>query len=374
MITKKDITKTIGKLKIFDEKMDNIIGSIIYGFQRCKKLRISNISAALPGNYESNSKSISRALDRLGIEQLRESLLSFVVQGTKHALLDLTEMARNDAVQTDYVGYLKDGKTRGYNILSISIPFKGRSKVVFATIISSAIIASSATGKWKLIQEALAPLIPILQSMIIIIDREFCNEEMLNFFQAHNIRYAIRLKVGAGRSEIIITNKTGRRISISIQRGTKKNWEGIYYKGKVRVNIAAEWQSHMPEPMYVITNCPARGGLKCYKIRMKIEESFKDVKDKLGFIKIMNKKVVNALKLILIGLLAYNIFMLIGEYLRDIVLSPRERRRFSGLHVLFNLIYRYTRAKLRRAVRWLDLYLSEDNIDGVVRLRAFRSC
>lgn len=370
MITKKDITKMIDKLKIFDSKMNDMVGAIIYGFQRCKKLRISSIAAALPGNYESNSKSISRTLERLEVDQLVESLLSFIAQGTKYLLLDLTEMTRKDAEHTDYIGYLKDGKTRGYNILSMSIPFKGRSKVIFATIISSAIIANSTTGKWKLIQEALLQLIPILQSMIIIIDREFCNEEMLNFFQAHNIRYAIRLKVGAGRGEITIANKKGKRISISLQRGTKKNWEGVYYKGKVRVNIAAEWPCHMPEPLYVITNCLPREGLKCYKIRMKIEESFKDVKDKLGFIKVMNKKMANALKLILIGLLAYNIFMLIGECLRDIVLPPRERRKFSGLHLLFSMIYRYTRTKLKKAIR----RLSEDNVDDLVRLRAFRSC
>ncbi len=43
MISKKDITKIIEKLKVFDGKMNDIIGSIIYGFQQCKKLRISSI-------------------------------------------------------------------------------------------------------------------------------------------------------------------------------------------------------------------------------------------------------------------------------------------------------------------------------------------
>ena len=177
-----------------------------------------------------------------------------------------------------------------------------------------------------------------------------------------------------GRGEITITNKRGKRINISIERGTKKFWKGVYYKGKVRVNIAVEWPCQMSEPLYVITNCLPHEGLKCYKIRMKIEESFKDVKDKLGFIKVMNKKMTNTLKLILIGLLAYNIFMLIGECLRDIVLPPRERHKFSGLHLLFNMIYRYTRTKLKKAIRWVEIYLSEDNIDGLVRLRTFRMC
>jgi hypothetical protein len=90
---------------------------------------------------------------------------------------------------------------------------------------------------------------------------------------------------------------------------------------------------------------------------MKIEESFKDIKDKLGFTKLMNKKLENLVKLILIGLFAYNILMLIGERLREAVLNRTERRRFSGLHLLFNMLCCYTRSKLKTAIRHVQKYL-----------------
>jgi DNA transposition AAA+ family ATPase len=116
MISKKDITKVIEKLKVFDDKFRDAIGTMLYGFHRCKKLRISSIAAVLPGNYESNAKSISRTLDKLEVDELQEGLLSFVKGNTKYLLMDLTEMVRKDAEHMDYVGYLKDGKTRGYNV------------------------------------------------------------------------------------------------------------------------------------------------------------------------------------------------------------------------------------------------------------------
>jgi len=357
MITKKDITKLMDTLNIFDPKIRNAVSSIIYGFQKCKSLRISRIAATMPGNYESNDKNITRALNRLDISMLLSGLTVFVSPNDEVRLLDLTEMPRKNARKTTYVGYLKDGKTHGYNMLTISVPYKGRSRVIFTDVISSAIIEDSESGKWKLIQSSLGPVIHLLQSKLIVIDREFCNEEMINFFRRHGIHYAIRLKLHAGRGEITITNKKGKRINLSLKRGSKKNWNSVYYKGKIKLNIAAEWQSGMSEPMYIVTDCEPAKGLKYYKIRMKIEESFKDLKDKLGFTKLMNKKLDNLLKLILIGILAYNILMLIGEKLREVALNKNERHRFSGLHLLFNMVYRYTRSKLKTAIRHVKKYL-----------------
>ena len=366
MITKKDIIKIMETLNIFDPKARSAVSSIIYGFQKCKSLRVSRIAATMPGNYESNDKNITRAINRLDIRLLLSGLSSFALQGEDLLLLDLTEMMRKNAKRTGYVGYLKDGITHGYNILTISVPYKGRSKVIFADVISSAIIEASESGKWKLIQNSLEPILHLLRSKTIAIDRKFCNEEMINFFRRHGIHYSIRLKFHAGRWTITITNRKGKRINLSVKHGSKKNWYSVYYKGKIKVNIAAEWQSGMAEPMYIITDCEPVKGLKYYKIRMKIEESFKDIKDKLGFTKLMNKKLENLVKLILIGLLAYNILMLIGERLRETVLNRTERRRFSGLHLLFNMLCCYTRSKLKTAIRHVQKYLRHS--DSSVRM------
>ena len=70
--------------------------------------------------------------------------------------------------------------------------------------------------------------------------------------------------------------------------GKKVFLKGVYYK--VKVNIAGEWKKGFSEPLWVITNIEPQRALKIYKARMKIEESFKDMKDILGMGKVMNKK------------------------------------------------------------------------------------
>jgi hypothetical protein len=44
------------------------------------------------------------------------------------------------------------------------------------------------------------------------------------------------------------------------------------------------------EPLWIITNLEPLEGLRIYKARMKIDESFKDLKSLLNLEKIMNKK------------------------------------------------------------------------------------
>jgi len=51
--------------------------------------------------------------------------------------------------------------------------------------------------------------------------------------------------------------------------------------------------------------------------RMKIEESFKDLKSLLGLERIMSKDRQNMEKLIMLVLIAYNIGILVGEKIRD---------------------------------------------------------
>lgn len=371
---KNHIKKIIETLNIFNKNVCDSLSKIAFGLKKARQLRISSIANALQGNPESNQKSITRTLDKLSRDQLLDSLLAFADSKDKLALLDFTDMPRENAKKTEYVGYLKDGETRGYGVLALGMPFKGRTKVIFADVMSSATIAQDCISKWKFIQDSLHQVIPFLQSKVIVADREFSNEEMINFFVKSKIDYAIRLKLSAGRYKVRITNRRGKDVDLYVQKGRKKCWKNVYYKGNVKVNIAVEWSINSSEPMYIITNCEPKKGLKYYKIRMKIEESFKDVKDKLGFTKLMNKKRSNLLKLLLIGFLTYNILLLVGEQVRTTVLTKEKARKYSGLHILFNMVGQYTRSVLKKAFRDIELYLHQINSDNSIWLRAFRRC
>jgi hypothetical protein len=71
--------------------------------------------------------------------------------------------------------------------------------------------------------------------------------------------------------------------------------------------------------MWVMTNLEARQGLQIYFARMKIEETYRDLKSLLGLTKLMNKQQVYMEKMVALLLLTFTIGLLVGEELRDLL-------------------------------------------------------
>ena len=75
----------------------------------------------------------------------------------------------------------------------------------------------------------------------------------------------------------------------------------------------------MSEPLWVMTDLKAEVGLDIYFQRMKIDESFRDLKSLLHLDKLMNQKPEQMEKMIALVMLAYSIGMFTGEGIRDAV-------------------------------------------------------
>ena len=71
--------------------------------------------------------------------------------------------------------------------------------------------------------------------------------------------------------------------------GQQVVYQDVCYMGEVRVNVIGVWRRRLSCPLWVMTDLEPEEGLRIYLQRMKIEESFKDVKDLLEINKIMNK-------------------------------------------------------------------------------------
>lgn len=109
----------------------------------------------------------------------------------------------------------------------------------------------------------------------------------------------------------------------------------VYYKGTVKMNLIGYWKKGMKEAMWITTNLDPKTALKIYLDRMKIEESFKDLKSLLGLECIMSKDRQYMEKLIMLVLIAYTIGVLVGEKLRDrMYRSEKKWTRYSGLFIL----------------------------------------
>ena len=75
----------------------------------------------------------------------------------------------------------------------------------------------------------------------------------------------------------------------------------------------------LDEPMWIMANLDARQGLQIYFARMKIEETYRDLKSLLGMTRLMNKRQVYMEKMVALLLLVFTIGLLVGEELRDLL-------------------------------------------------------
>ena len=59
--------------------------------------------------------------------------------------------------------------------------------------------------------------------------------------------------------------------------GEREQMEGVYYRGEVKVNVAA-FGRDQKEPLWVMGSLPPERLVEVYVKRMKIEQTFKDAR------------------------------------------------------------------------------------------------
>jgi hypothetical protein len=105
------------------------------------------------------------------------------------------------------------------------------------------------------------------------------------------------------------------------------------------VNVIGQWQAGLKEPLWIMTNLPAEQGLSFYEQRMKIEETFKDLKSLLGMDRLMCQKRHWMEQMVCLALIAFTIGLVLGETLCSQIFpeTSRKRKLYSGLFVLLKL-------------------------------------
>ncbi len=76
-----------------------------------------------------------------------------------------------------------------------------------------------------------------------------------------------------------------------------------------------------------MTNLPAEQGLSFYEQRMKIEETFKDLKSLLGMDKLMCQKRPWMEQMVCLALIAFTIGLVLGKTLRSQLFPETSRKR-----------------------------------------------
>lgn len=331
---------------LFDEtataKRAAEIGQAILDAQ---SVRMTDLAAKMKGSSAASYKRIQRFVHQA---DPREALWRLFQEQAEFVIGDPTEIERPQAWKTEYVGTLKDGKTQGFWALVLATPYRGRAIPCGLITYSSKTIAAELDSRNLNHFCAFERLKDLLGERPLVLDREFSYLELLLNLVAEQVNFVIRLKLGSHPPKF--WDADGREVALTISRGETVIHPRAWYKGQVCVNLIGTWGKGFKEPVWLMTNLEAQHGQRIYFARMKIEETFRDLKSLLGMTKLMNKQQQLMEKILALLLLVFAIGLLVGEGLRDYLYGEtiQERERIPKKERIPGAPYRKKGKKWKR--------------------------
>ena len=276
--------------------------------------RLSEIAQKMPGKPAANYKHLQRFLATTDPQLI---LLRLFQVDAPFVLGDPTEMPRPHAWRTSYVGTLMDGKTKGFWLLTLATPFRGRALPFHFVTYSSKTIGDEASSRNLKHLRALVAIKELIGEKPLVFDREFSYLELLENLWAEQVHFVIRLNLGSHPPEL--TDAQKQSVALTIAPEETEIYRQLSYKGSVPINVIGVWKKGLSEPLWVMTDLKPERGLDIYFQRMKIDESFRDLKNLLHLDQLMNQKPAQMEKMIALMMLAYSIGLLTGEAVRDAI-------------------------------------------------------
>jgi hypothetical protein len=201
----------------------------------------------------------------------------------------------------------------GFDLLMLATPYRGRALPFHCISYSSRTIAEEKRSRNMEHRRAIADVMSMLGDTPLVFDREFSYESFFEDLEIEGLKYVICLNTANNPTLTYEKGKMDRPVKLDITPGQTKTVPGVYYKGNVKMNLIGMWKKGLKEAMWIATNIEPKRALEIYLDRMKIEESFKDLKSLLGPERIMSKERQYMEKLIMLVLIAYTIGVLVGE-------------------------------------------------------------
>jgi hypothetical protein len=295
-----------------DETMADKAAEIGQAILAARSLRLTEIAAKMKGSSDASYKRIGRFIRQA---DPRQALWRLFQEQAEFVIGDPTEIERPQAWKTAYVGTLKDGKTKGFWALVLATAYRGRAIPCGLITYSSKTIATRQDSRNLNHFRAFEGLKDLLGERPLVLDREFSYLDLLVNLIEEQVNFVIRLKLGSQPPKF--WDSDGREVALTISPGETVMHNRVWYKGQVCVNLIGTWGKGFKDPLWIMTNLEAKQAQRIYFARMKIDESFRDLKSLLGMTKLMNKQQQIMEKMLALLLLVYAIGLLIGEGLRD---------------------------------------------------------
>jgi hypothetical protein len=314
-----------------DEKTARQASQIMQGIMEARSPRLSEIAANMPGQSGASYKRIQRFLQD---HDPQEALKMLFNEAADFVIGDPTEIERPHADKTAYVGTLMDGQTKGFCMLTLATPLRGRAIPFHFLTYSSRTFEDQPSSRnlehFKAIQE----IQPLIGTRPIVFDREFSYRELLNSLVEEDVHFVIRLNRGANAPNFYYDAEQKQRLRLLIAPINKpKIYRQVYYMGEVCLNVIGIWRYGFKDPMWIMTNMEPEAGLALYDQRMKIEICFRDLKSLLHIDKVMNKSQRYLDKMLAMVMLAYAVCVMVGEAIRDVQYAQVDPKDLNLLNV-----------------------------------------
>lgn len=349
-----------------DEKTAQQASQIITGIMNARSPRLSEIVAHMPGEEAACYKRIQRFLQDTDPQAALRLLFN---EEADFVIGDPTEIERPHAKKTGYVGTLMDGHTKGFWMLTLATPLRGRAIPFHFLTYSSRTFEEQPSSRnlehFKAVQE----IRQLIGQRPIVFDREFSYLILLRSLVAADVRFVVRLNMGAHPPCFYYDAEQKQSLRLLIAPINKARiYRQVYYMGEVCLNVVGIWRYGFKDPIWIMTNMEPEAGLALYDQRMKIEICFRDLKNLLHIDKVMNKSQEYLDKMLAMVMLAYAISLVVGEAIRDVQYAqvkpteldlltvPKVEKRsrwflFSGPFLLLKQRFRLERRVLRQIVQ-----------------------
>jgi hypothetical protein len=160
---------------------------IIEGIMEARSPRLSDIAARMAGNEAACYKRIQRFLQD---NDPREALRMLFNEEADFVIGDPTEIERPHADQTEYVGTLIDGETKGFWMLTLATPLRGRAIPFHFVTYSSRTIEDQPSSRNLEHFKAIQGIQQLIGPRPIVFDREFSYRELLHNLVDEEVYFA----------------------------------------------------------------------------------------------------------------------------------------------------------------------------------------
>ncbi len=193
---------------------------------------MTEIAVKMRGSSDASYKRVQRFVKQT---DPREALWRLFQEQADFVIGDPPEIERPQAWKTEYVGTLKDGKTKGFWALLLGTPYRGRAIPCGLIAYSLQTIAAGLDSRNLNHLRAFARLKDLLGERSLVLDREFSYLELLLNLVEEQINLVIRLNLGSHPPKF--WDGDIREVALTISPGETIIHNRVWYKGKVCVNL-----------------------------------------------------------------------------------------------------------------------------------------